>query len=326
MKKNNSWTFLVLLALTGCVRDVVLDAGERPKVVVECVLTDSSPQELWLSFTKGASLAEAPELTEASARLIDLTNNYPAGEFRHRNDGIWVLDYAAEPEHNYRLEVEVPGYELVWAEQTMPERVVVETKVEYLFPPLWSSSIAIGWSVVTYRVLNTDMPVWIYGILDRGSDGGDMYVERICTDYPDVDVFNLTGDCYTPEIVYHASDHAYTAEYGSLYGRSLHRRFLRIPSVSSDRWFYVSGDFLVENGLGDESEWPRGWQVRFSSFSQDYDIYLKQALSAANTSDLTSVFARDNLYSNVHGGIGIFGAGVLTTENWIPGDQYVDPE
>ena len=149
MKKNNSWTFLVLLALTGCVRDVVLDAGERPKVVVECVLTDSSPQELWLSFTKGASLAEAPELTEASARLIDLTNNYPAGEFRHRNDGIWVLDYAAEPEHNYRLEVEVPGYELVWAEQTMPERVVVETKVEYLFPPLWSSSIAIGWSVVT---------------------------------------------------------------------------------------------------------------------------------------------------------------------------------
>ena len=106
------------LALAGCVRDVVLDAGEKPRVVVECVLTESSPQELRLSFTKGASLAEAPELTEATARLTDLTDNYPAGEFRRREDGAWVLDYAAVPRHSYRLEVEVPGYDLVWAVQS----------------------------------------------------------------------------------------------------------------------------------------------------------------------------------------------------------------
>lgn len=318
---------IMCMILTGCMRDVVLDAGERPQVVVECVLTESSPQELRLSFTKGASLAAAPELTEATARLTDLTDDYPAGEFRRGEDGVWALDYAAVPRHSYRLEVEVPGYELVWAEQTMPERIVVETKKEYLFPPLWTSSIAIGRSVLAYRVLNADTPVWIHGVIDYGSDKDARYVERVCTDCPDVDAFNLTGDSYAPEIVYHVSDHAYTANYGSLYGRSLHRRFIRIPSVSSDQWFYVSGDFLVEDGLGDESGWPRGWQVCFSSFSQDYDIYLKQALSAAgNTSDLTSVFARDNLYSNIHGGIGIFGAGVLTTENWILGDQYVDPE
>ncbi len=120
MKKNNRWVFLALIALTGCVRDVVLDAGERPKVVVECVLTDSGPQELRLSFTKRASLSETPELTEATARLIDLTNNYPVGEFRRMDDGIWALDYAAMPRHSYRLEVEAPGYELIWAEQSMP--------------------------------------------------------------------------------------------------------------------------------------------------------------------------------------------------------------
>ena len=73
---------IMYLALAGCVRDVVLDAGEKPQVVVECVLTASSPQELRLSFTKGASLAAAPELTEATARLTDLTDDYPAGEFR----------------------------------------------------------------------------------------------------------------------------------------------------------------------------------------------------------------------------------------------------
>ena len=78
MRKNYSLLLLLPLAI-GCVRDVVLDAGEKPQVVVECVLTASSPQELRLSFTKGASLAEAPELTEATARLTDLTDDYPGG-------------------------------------------------------------------------------------------------------------------------------------------------------------------------------------------------------------------------------------------------------
>ena len=324
--KNSRWVFLALIVLTGCVRDVVLDAGEKPKVVVECVLTDSSPQELRLSFTKGASLAEAPELTEATARLIDLTNNYPAGEFRRRDDGIWVLDYAAEPQHNYRLEVEVPGYELVWAEQTMPERIVVETKEDKIPTPPWSSS-SYGYPFTSYRVLNTDTPMWIYGILDYGPDKGKMYVERICTDYQNVDVFNLTGESYTPEIVHF--DGSKYATYGSLYGELLHRRFLRIPNVSSDQWFFVTGDFLVKNGLGDESEWPRRWQVCFSSFSSDYDRYLKQAFTTVNagiSTDLTSIFVRDNFYSNIHGGIGIFGACSSITTYWLCGKQYVDPE
>ncbi len=315
--------FLCLI-LTGCVRDVVLDAGERPKVVVECVLTDSSPQELRLSFTKGASLAEAPELTETTARLIDLTNNYPAGEFRRRDDGIWVLDYAAEPEHNYRLEVEVPGYELVWAEQTMPERIVVERIVEETPPPPISSS-TYPITLVSYRIINANTPVWICGILDYGPDKGKMYVERLCADYPDVDVFNLTGDSYTPEIVHF--DGSKYASYGSLYGKLLHRRFLRISNASSGQRFFVSGDFPGVYGLDDIFDYPERMYVCFSSFSQDYDRYLKQAFTTVNagiSTDLTSIFARDNFHSNIHGGIGIFGTCSLTTKDWLCGKQYVE--
>lgn len=332
MKKTHSLFLLVplflgcmvfmYLALTGCVRDVVLDAGERPKVVVECVLTDSSPQELRLSFTKGASLAEVSELTEATARLIDLTNNYPVREFRRRDDGIWALVYAAEPCHNYRLEVDVPGYDLVWAEQTMPDRVVVETKEDKLPTPTWSSS-SYGYPFASYRVLNTDTPVWIYGILDYGPDKDEMYVERLCADYPDVDIFNLTGDSYAPEIV-HWDRSAYIATYGSLYGKLLHRRFLRIPGMSSEQWFFVAGDFHYKE---DGSEWPRRRQVCFSSLSPDYDRYLKQAFTTVNagiTTDLSSIFVRDNYYSNIHGGIGILGACTSTTEKWLRGYQYVE--
>ena len=72
---------LMLVVLSSCVKEVALDAGERPQVVVECVLTNDETQELRLNFTKGASKAEAEPLTEAVATLIDLTEGKTVGEF-----------------------------------------------------------------------------------------------------------------------------------------------------------------------------------------------------------------------------------------------------
>ena len=64
---------LALACLTSCVRDVSLDAGESPQVIVDCILSNDDVQELYLCFTKGASRQEAEPLTEAVATLIDLT-------------------------------------------------------------------------------------------------------------------------------------------------------------------------------------------------------------------------------------------------------------
>ena len=52
------FAIISLACLTSCVRDVILDAGENPQVVVECILTNSDVQELRLNFTKGASQNE----------------------------------------------------------------------------------------------------------------------------------------------------------------------------------------------------------------------------------------------------------------------------
>ena len=51
----------------SCVRDVVLDAGENPQLVVECVMSNDTIQKLYLCFTKGASREEAEPLTDAVA-------------------------------------------------------------------------------------------------------------------------------------------------------------------------------------------------------------------------------------------------------------------
>ena len=57
---------LIVPVFTSCVRDVAMDAKEDPEVAVACVLTDEPIQTLRLSYTMGASLAEAPDLPEAT--------------------------------------------------------------------------------------------------------------------------------------------------------------------------------------------------------------------------------------------------------------------
>ena len=68
-----------IVCLPSCVRDVILDAGENPKVVVDCVLSNDDVQQLHLCFTIGASRNEAGQLTEAVATLIDLTESRTVG-------------------------------------------------------------------------------------------------------------------------------------------------------------------------------------------------------------------------------------------------------
>ena len=321
---------VVCLALTGCVRDVALDAGERPKVVVECVLTDSSPQELRLSFTKGASLTEAPELTEATARLLDLTNNYPAGEFRRRDDGIWVLDYAAEPQHNYRLEVEVPEYELVWAEQTMP----VENDISCFSYAHYATSSYIPFyenlvgTEYYYKKLRYN--TWIYGMNYDEQTGIHKMAELICTDCERVDNFNLTGDTYIPET---SDTDFYGRElpselYPYLSGAGLHRNYLRLKKndLEKEERFLISGDFSGPYySYRYPGEQPRelyeneGYIV-FMAVSDDYDRYLKEAIgytSRMESSDLTATFRRENIFTNIHGGVGIFGAQIKGIGQWM---------
>ena len=95
---------ILLCTMTSCVRDVILDAEEKPTVVVECVLANSDTQELHLNFTKGASKAETEPLTEAVATLIDLTAGKTVGEFDKASGDLWTLDYSPVSNHRYRLE------------------------------------------------------------------------------------------------------------------------------------------------------------------------------------------------------------------------------
>jgi len=54
--------------------------------------------------------------------------------------------------------------------------------------------------------------------------------------------------------------------------------------------------------------------------SDDYDRYIKEAIeytTRMGSSDATITFRRENIFTNIHGGVGIFGARIKKTGQWM---------
>lgn len=344
--------------VVSCVRDVIMDAGESPQVVVECVLSDEPVQTLYLSYTKGASRAEAPELPEAMAVLSDLTEGKDAGRFAQTKDGTWTLDYAAIPAHSYRLEITVPGCGPIWAEQTMPEISVEGEAAMSIDSSDYKNEYYRVWKDIlpsyetVFQVSGLPDHVWVYALNYNPQTGQREMADEICTDFPGVDNFNLTGEVYAPPMrddVYNPFLPGYDSHIAKLYpmleGKSLHRHFLRLPKKPDQpkAYFMISGSFTgkycclggTEAGLAYYKDNGRvlspaddeGFLV-FVAVSTDYDRYLQEAIhlqTLQNSSELPSIYVRDNNFSsNVFGGLGVFGAKVEQRHQWCGEYTFVD--
>lgn len=363
MKRNLVPLFFKLLAaaslLASCVRDVILDAGEAPQVVVECVLNTGNVQELYLNFTKGATKEEAEPLTDAVAALIDLTKSEMIGQFVRQEDDRWSLDYSAVPEHHYRLEVQIPDHDLIWAEDTMPKRIDVRaytfTATEREKQPDRYLDIPEEYAYhfeATYYEFGEDFSgsLWIYGIdsdhdMDRSK--GQIAAE-IYADLPTADNFNISEKLYLPEleIVDTYIDGERKANgvkviYPDLIGSSMHDRFIRINGGKAGDRFLLNCNFKQwwarEDKWWNEPTWE--WEetyyeyrvygsrfMNFMSLSDIYDQYLKMAYLVTEmkqSSDMSAIYLRDNLPSNIHGGIGVFGGKVEWFEKCYVAPTYV---
>ncbi len=325
--------FILAAGLAGsCAREIIMDAKEKPLLAVECVLTEDTVQILRLNLSKGASQSEALPISEAEAVLTDLTMNTPVGKFERQDDMTWTLDYQAIPEHSYRLEVRVPGYDLVWAEQTMP----LECRAMSTFYADWSSSAYHTYSshVNGSLILLTHTPLstWIRALNYNPETGNREIAEHICTDAPYVDNFNLAGGVYAPPVIMDIPTDKYL--YANLDGYSLHKRFLRLDTDKVleaevlQVGISISGSFTGEyfnNGTSVKpaDRTPREDEgiVIVSIVSDDYDLYLRDAIKyqqLSESSDLSSVYLNENVYSNIHGGLGIFGAKTEKVVEWNP--------
>ncbi len=313
--------FILLFSLSSCVREVILDAGERT-VVVDCVLTDSLTQTLKLSFTKGASQVVPTPLTDAEAILIDLTDSVSVGNFVKAVDGLWTIDHIALPNHRYRLEVKVPGYDLIFAEQTMPDAKMyyVHNNFSFYFDSSGGCQEQLG---VLYFPISQNK-LWVYGEVYDKASGINTVIDYLATDRDEyADKFNISGSRYVSQ----SSEVNYKGKkvHGCLYpmqdGVDFHKRYLRIPSCdfkeeARENILYLNEISFVPDGIDVKSN---DIFMVFSYVSEEYDHYLKDYISYMDnkeSSDLTSIYQRDDMYTNIEGGTGIFGAKLVFKGVW----------
>jgi hypothetical protein len=340
----------LMLALSSCVRDVIMDAEERPTVVVECILTNSDTQELHLNFTKGASKTVAEPLTEAASTLIDLTSGMTVGEFDKASGDLWILDYSPVSNHRYRLEVQVPGYDLIYAEDTMPDSLYVYsyTWSENLLDNLWgppapsfSDNSFCGGTLFSFGSL--PKYTLIYGMNYNPQTGKHEIADEIFTNLPVVDNFNITSEVYVPEIVkweedLYVSCDAVKALYADLKGAPKHKQYLLLNKEELSDYLFqfvdqekdkyssysVIYDFMVFGSFTGDWYWRRSSQQQdfgnplptegylvFESLSDNYLAYIRDAIhimQLKESTDMSTIYLRDNLYTNVVGGLGIFAA------------------
>ncbi len=269
-----------------------------------------------LSLTSGETGIGLDALKDAVATLVDLTAGSTAGQFVLGDDGVWTLDYAAIPEHSYRLEIDVPGYGMVRAEDTMPSAVSASY---FLFPPLNCDStyffhrvvlpaglpeeeIYVKMAGIFYQTTSIPDHLLVEGYVYDREEGAYNLCRTLCTDCPGVVGTNLRGDVYKSELLEYDG---WSSKVNPLLdGVSNYIHYLKIEKTKAlvQEYFTIWGSPFRE--LYDHKN-PD--YLLFYSLSENYNAYIDNATSRLQGyTDLATLFSRDSSFSNVERGLGIF--------------------
>lgn len=347
MAPKSSILCLICLSLVGCIKDTNLDAKLENRVVVEFVLTDDSVQNLYLSLTRGSEDAAAPNVQEAEIKLIDLTLGFETSQFIKEDGPLWTLDYSGIPGHLYRLEVKVDGYDTVWAEQGVPEKpeLIRAGRGNEMPPPkfvgygaFYYADFVPGYLLIRGEKINqktgehsvvdelcTDYPgVVTINATGRFYDGNPKW---------------RTGELWEEGWEYHdtpvaGKDGAWSYLFPNLIGKDLYEDFLLLSRVEDDhagldrlydfemgKGFSISGSFhsgyafwdSVNHVFYGKDHSPIEYKeyLVYYSLSPDYGEFLKDVYQFKKThggDNLSSIYLRNNIHTNIAGGLGVFGS------------------
>lgn len=285
MRIRSFWRLAVLslaaLPLASCVEDIDLDREYERKVVVNCVLEDSDTQTLSLSYNSAVGSFSHEEITDAEVMLS--CDGVEVGRFVHKSYMRWELAYTPEAGREYTLTVRVSGHEDITASTVMP-RARGLSKIRN----------AGGRSIRYFSQRGVASPYWIFHLSQQTEEYDpdpkvsytDRLIDDIGTNHPDVDDFN-------------AFDEMMFAGTGLVGTTRSHMSYLRIVPNGDVGSFGVEGDFT-------------GTLVVFRFPSVEYDRYMRSSIlkmmSHTDETDPSRWFEEVSVYSNIPGGLGIFGA------------------
>ena len=197
----------------------------------------------------------------------------------------------------------------------------------------------IGYS---FRFLQRNDAVWFYGLDYPERDSTGELTHYLCTDNPDPDPFNIVWDKFYFDPFFEVRDsrerHLWGGSgssglrvscYPGLEHQPLYKEFLRFPARedASDDEFMVSGSF--HGYISDYKNFTHAEmhpaELHYMSTSEDYDRFLQDFTHLKDiklSSNLSDIFVRENVYGNIQGAIGLFGARIERTLEWEGKDSW----
>ena len=344
----------VLLLSSSCVETFVMDPGEKDlPVVVNCLLRGvqryevptvsgsglkyfSLYQELDLYYAKGPSEEDFIPITDAKVYIVPSpVSRFMDSEgreldtlfFRYSEGTRWVSEIDCYFENGaFDLEVSIPGHDLIHA------RTSIAGAYEGTYQTIGNISGAPSGSILL-STLPRPCKLWIVSHRDKKHK---VFYDYYACDAPLADDFNVNGMTvkdFGVEIVGNIPVNPGAAislrNFIEKYPDSpLHEGFLRLEVPTTDIFDYrseygfdivniFSGPFVIGDGNTED-------HMHVLCLSDEYDVYLRSVYAHFGrlTHDLSYVYSHDNLYSNIEGGTGIFGACRNLVESTVENDYW----
>ena len=330
--RNFILAVFLVLGLCSCVETISMDPEEELPVVVYCILhPDHHQQELTLFYAKGKSESDYIPVTDAKAYL--LRGRDTIGVFEHTEGPTWVASPELKQRVTYDLLVKIPGREDITATTKTPDPFGVHSDVSYfcIMEP----------GTEHLESVKTPHHLWIVARKNshRGDESNEGNYPYILTDNPYADNFNLSGLKFSDVSFEYAKEYDYFWELTKKRAQQypdipIHKGFVRIdlpayykdPKTEQEKrdmeYLLEYEGFLmlclpIAQGTTIVSHWDSYFD--FYSLSTEYDTFLRNIYVKEGEleHDMTSVYSMSNVYTNIHGGLGVFGSVYRTNYNII---------
>lgn len=349
-------TALLSVAFVSCVEPIDLDTGEDSQVVVNCILTEDDVQTLEMYYTSSTLDGERRPVEDAE---VILRRGYgEAGKFSYEGGGVWKCDHRPGYGSQYNLLIKT-GDKVITASTTFPDDVSVSCfgrrrdigegrrKINYL---MYSYELRIfdrtpecpPYKGYEYHQASR---LWVF---PKDMGWGEEYQKYIASSHFCTDDFNLTSltvsdlPCFSADSIKAMPSWLreqlgwYPLKLGDL---RMHQGFVRmdIPAgyssgqtheellyspIYSDMSFALVRPFPTYwiGYEGPYQEWGGLYDVYILSDEADQyfkDVYRKHL----NKDNFLFEYDTENIYTNVTGGVGLFGA-MIHRNNRVGGRGY----
>ena len=361
MFRNRTQYLLFGLLLCGpmissCVETLKIKTQDNKTVIVECILVEDTVQTMKLYYASGRGDVPVYNSIPDAVPMIQNKSGDTLAIFARDTGNLWKAVFSPQYGAAYNLRVEIPGYEDIQAQTVFPKDILLQKDdkrmeidssgrhkyLSYSFQLRQFSGLN-NWGMRVYeREYNDECRMWIFPFVNSVFRIDALRSEYAISGHPGTDGFNLVPgvladlDCfssgspitnyktvikwmmeYCPQLALH--DGFVRINHPSHFSNGLDSAALAASYLASDRSFLVTGSYVESMGYP-----SGGCHLKCYFLSEEADSYMRDLYLKHYSSEnlVERLYEYDDIYTNIKGGYGVFGAMILRGDWSFLRDTY----